>query len=116
MHGLSVVLARIGWFVRNEDEAAAMWDCEAGILPNLPAGGGFTMYLSHDDAGRFYQACVESEPTPGECITTFVTSVPPPGQAPHLDIGPARQHLGYQPLDVFPAGLPFESSPPASRL
>jgi hypothetical protein len=67
------------------------------------------MYLSHDDAGRFYQACVESTPTPSECITTFVTSLPAPGKAPHVDIEPAREALGFEPKDIFPAGLPFDS-------
>ena len=78
MHGLSIVNARIGWFVRNKGEADAMWLAEKGELVDyLAAGSGFSVYLSHDDAGRFYQACVESAPTKGECITTFVTSKQP---------------------------------------
>lgn len=78
VHGLSVVNARIGWFVRNKGEADAMWLAEKGELVDyLAAGSGFSVYLSHDDAGRFYQACVESAPTKGECITTFVTSKQP---------------------------------------
>ena len=54
-----------------------MWQAEAGELAGLGAGSGFSVYLSHDDAGRFYQACVESEPVAGECITTFITSRQP---------------------------------------
>eukprot|EP01043_Picozoa_sp_COSAG02_P021748 COSAG02_NODE_1113_length_14503_cov_87.812205_15_plen_354_part_00 len=77
VHGLSIILARIGWFVRNKSEAEAMWLAESGKLDGLEAGSGFSVYLSHDDAGRFYQACVESTPTKGECITTFVTSRQP---------------------------------------
>jgi nucleoside-diphosphate-sugar epimerase len=109
VHRMSVVNARIGWFVRNETEAANMRAVEAGEVEYLPAGGGLSCFLSHDDAGRFYQACVESEPTPGECITSFVTSLPAAGQLPHLDIEPARYVLGYEPQDVFPAGLPFHA-------
>lgn len=89
-------------------------DVEAGLVEYLPAGGGFSTYLSHDDAGRFYQACVESVPRRGECITTFVTSLPKPGQHPHFDIGPAKRHLRYEPRDVFPMGLPFNSGTPPS--
>ncbi len=77
VHQLSIIIARIGWFVRNENEAEAMWLAESGDLDGLEAGSGFSVYLSHDDAGRFYQACVESTPTKGECITTFVTSKQP---------------------------------------
>ena len=132
VHGLSVVLGRIGWFVsrtnrchgllepqripndrgqvRNEDEAESMWKAEAGELDGLGAGSGFSVYLSHDDAGRFYQACVESEPVAGECITTFITSRQP---TPRLDIEPARK-LGFEPRDTFPEGLPFVSRPPSS--
>ena len=74
---MSIVLARIGWFVRNQNEADAMWLAERGDLDGLEAGSGFSVFLSHDDEGRFYQACVESAPIPGECITTFVTSKQP---------------------------------------
>jgi hypothetical protein len=49
VHGLSIIIARIGWFVRNEAEAEAMWLCEAGELPDLPAGAGFSMFLSHGE-------------------------------------------------------------------
>ena len=87
-----------------------MWKAEAGELDGLGAGSGFSVYLSHDDAGRFYQACVESEPVVGECITTFITSRQP---TPRLDIEPARK-LGFEPRDTFPEGLPFVSRPPSS--
>ena len=113
--GLSVVLARIGWFVRNEAEAEAMWQAESGALDGLEAGSGFSVYLSHDDAGRFYQGCVETAPNgaaaaAGECITTFVTSRQP---TPRLDIEPAARLLGFEPVDTFPEGLPFPTAPPS---
>jgi hypothetical protein len=40
-------------------------------------GAGFSMYLSHDDAGRFYQACVESEPV-RVAMGRRVIQCPPP--------------------------------------
>ena len=101
--------------MRNEGEAENMWQAEAGDLPDLEAGSGFSVYLSHDDAGRFYQACVESSPPVhgagrgGECITTFVTSKQP---TPRLDIAPAAERLGFVPQDTFPEGLPFVSTAP----
>lgn len=96
VHGLSVILVRIGWFPRNTDEARHLGSSSSG--PQF--------YLSHDDAARFFERCVESEtPTAGQTVTAFATSRPG-GQA-RLDLSEARDELGYEPVDTWPQGLPF---------
>jgi uronate dehydrogenase len=95
-YGLSVISVRIGWLPRNAEEARRLAEHEIG-----PA-----VYLSHDDAKRFFERCVES-PTPGpsESAIVFATSRPPEREI--LDLEPARRILDYEPNDTWPDGLPF---------
>ena len=60
--GVSVVCARLGWFVRNQQEAA--W------MEKVPIG--LRIYLSHDDAAQFFTMAVEA--TGVTAATVFVTS------------------------------------------
>ncbi len=90
--GLSVINVRIGWFVRNQHEAQRV---------NKGSMGDWT--LSHDDAVRFFCRCVESEaPAAGQCVTLFAISGPP-GESP-VDMTPARESIGFEPQDRWPAG------------
>ena len=95
-YGLSVISARIGWLPRNTEEARR--------LARHPIGPA--VYLSHEDAKRFFERCVES-PTPGpsESAIVFATSRPPAREI--LDMEPARRVLSYEPNDMWPEGLPF---------
>ena len=96
VHGLPVILVRIGWFPRNTKEARHLG----------ASGNGPDFYFSHDDAGRFFERCVESDtPGAGESITTFATSRP--ATTPRLDLTESRRCLGYEPQDTWPAGIPF---------
>jgi len=89
---MAPVAVRIGWFLRNEKEAANM------------RGGGRSIYLSHLDAGRFYCAAVESErPRPGEYVILFATSRPVGGLGP--DLATAKEWIGYEPAQAWPEGL-----------
>ena len=96
VHDLSVINVRIGWFPRNTGEAQRLGQYEHG--PRV--------YLSHDDACRFFERCVESnDPQPGQCVTVFATSRSL--DTTRLDPTPAQHFLAYQPQDTWPQGIPF---------
>jgi uronate dehydrogenase len=88
--GISVVSARLGWFVRNR--------AEAELLGSLPAGP--RIYLSHNDAQNFYIRAVE-KPDITHCAV-YVTSNN--GGDSAFDLLPARQLFGFKPKDSFPNG------------
>lgn len=111
-HGIEVIAVRIGFFPRGVKEARAFIQ-NPGFRPT---------FLSHDDAGRFFTAAVES-PWPAAddaggaaggdrneagvpFLITYATGPGYRGEQP-CDLSSARR-LGYQPQDEFPAGLPFE--------
>jgi len=103
---MSVVLARIGWFVRNTAESSILG-------ANLNHGH----FLSHDDAGRFFVRVVESPtPVPGQSATVFATSRTPEGSISPVDLTDAREILGYEPQDLWPEGIPFQGAVPSARL
>jgi uronate dehydrogenase len=88
--GISVVSARLGWFVRNQKEA--------DLLGSLPAGP--RIYLSHDDAKDFFIRAVE-KPDIAHCAV-YVTSYN--GGDSAFDLVPANQLFGFKPKDSFPNG------------
>lgn len=96
VHNLSVISVRVGWFPRDRIIAQRIVRSERGR----------DVYLSHDDAARFFACCVES-PTPqrGESVTLFAASRPT-GQA-RFDLTDAAGAIGYVPQDQWPAGIPF---------
>lgn len=93
--GISVICARIGWFVRNRQEAAWMDGYSAG--PRI--------YLSHDDAAEFFIRAVEV--TGVDFATVFVSSKD--SGRPLFDPEPARAVLGYEPKDSWPEGSSWSS-------
>ena len=95
LHDLPVLGVRIGWFPRNPGEAAQIRD---------GAEGGQKVYLSHDDAGRFFVRALEADWAGYH--TVYAVSRAGDGR-PRFDPDPARRVVGYEPQDVFPDGLPF---------
>jgi len=99
LYPLSVVNARIGWLPRHPEGAR-----------RLEERGGMNVYLSHGDAGRFFERCAVSErPRQGECATVFALSKPQSVEV--LERGSAREWLGYEPEDTFPEGLNYAYTP-----
>jgi uronate dehydrogenase len=92
-YGLSVIAVRIGWFPRNPGEAKRLME-----------RNGFNVYLSHRDTGRLFSATVEA---PEVGYSLIYGASKPKDPRTGLDLSSARQ-LGYEPMDVFPEGLPFE--------
>jgi uronate dehydrogenase len=94
---ISVVCARIGWYVRNRREAER--------LAASPWGRG--AYLSHRDAALFFRCAVEAQNV--SFLQVFVTSRQE-GEVAY-DLEAARASIGYEPLDSFPDGSSFDEAP-----
>ena len=99
---MSVVITRLGWFIRNTGESET-----------LVAAKAYGAYLSHDDACRYFVRVVES-PTPvaGESAVCYAQSATPSGFPEPHDNTSAREVLGYEGQDVYPAGIPFKGARP----
>ncbi len=91
-YGLSVLVVRIAWLVRNQTEAMAML---RNPRPHL--------YLSARDAGRFFVRAVEAEG-----IDFAVVYAGSRGAELAFDMASARAVLGYVAQDTWPHGLDFE--------
>lgn len=93
---MTVIAARIAYLPRDVETARGM------------SARGRRIYLSHDDAGRFLERAVVAEGeklVAGSFHAMYVTSRIPEGGI--LDLTEAREVLGWEPADVYPAGLPF---------
>ena len=96
----SVLAARIAWLPRDAKSAR-----------EIQAKKAYGGYVSHDDAGRFFLRTVEAEHPqlgPGSFHALYLTSRAPEASHRWVDISPARDLLGFEPQDVFPAGIPEE--------
>lgn len=87
---ITVLCARIGWFVRNQNEATKMATSQVGQR----------MYLSHRDAAAFFDLAVEAPLLPFSAV--FVTSHN--AGRPLGDPEPAERVLGYRGQDTWPEG------------
>lgn len=96
VHGLRTVAARIASFPRTPSAGTRLQQ-RAQDGRNEP-----DHYLSHDDWLRFLDCALSAEV--GEATVYAVSR--PRGESWPFDPEPGRQLLGYEPQDVFPAGLP----------
>jgi dTDP-4-dehydrorhamnose reductase len=95
-HGLSVVAVRLGFYPRSIKEYESCKDKDVMRM----------MYISHDDANRFFEmACVSETPAAGEYAVTFLMSGSDDGYK--YDMGPAKVIGGFEPQDRWPEGLDF---------
>lgn len=91
LHGLSVIVARLGWCPRPGQEAeiaASEWSQD--------------VYFSPGDVGRFFAHCVEA---PRDVRFLIVNGTSRPIRTPRLDLTVAATVLGYHPQDTWPEGL-----------
>ena len=91
-YGLSVLVIRIAWLIRNQTEAMGML---RNPRPHL--------YLSARDAGRFFVRAIEARD-----IDFAVVYAASKGAEIAFDMEPARRVLGYVAHDTWPDGLDFE--------
>ena len=94
LHDLGVIAVRLGWLPRSKAHAE-----ELGATPWGP-----DVYLSHNDAARFFRACVDVALEPGRFEIVFASSR---AKKPRLDLGPAKRLVGFEPRDIWPEGHPF---------
>ncbi len=99
VHNLSVISARIGWYPRNTGECIRL-----AASPHGP-----NMFFSHTDSNRFFTRCVESV-TPHAGVSVILHAQSKPVGIARMDVGTARDIIGYEPQDTWPAGLPFPIS------
>tara|TARA_E500000331_G_scaffold69691_1_gene64398 strand:- start:559 stop:1290 length:732 start_codon:yes stop_codon:yes gene_type:complete len=93
-YGLSVIAARLGWLPRSREHAEELRD----------SGWGTNVYLSHNDAARFFLKCVEVEMEPERFEIIFASSK---AQKLRLDPEPAKRILRFEAEDIWPEGQPF---------
>ena len=91
VHGLSVIVARLGWCPRDKKHAEELSQSEFGK----------DVYFSPKDAGRFFACAVEAA-TNIKYSVVFATSKPL--KKARYDIARARDLLGYEPQDTWPQG------------
>ena len=91
LHGMSVIVARLGWCPRPGQEAeiaAAEWAQD--------------VYFSPGDIGRFFAHCVEAADDVRFLIANGSSR---PVKLARLDLGVAAKVLGYVPKDTWPEGM-----------
>lgn len=91
-HGMEVFAARLGWCPRTPEQVEDLRRDESGQK----------VYLSPRDAGRFFACAVEAPEPEG---FTLVYACSRPIAETVYDIEPARQLIGYVPVDTYPEGL-----------
>jgi len=95
---MCVLALRLGWCPRTAEHAAEL----------AATAHGPDVYLSPADAGRFFVRAIEASLAPGYSVL-FVASRPV--HRAIFDLEPARQLLGWEPLDQWPAGANEEVAP-----
>jgi len=91
LHGISVIVARLGWCPRpgqEEEIREAQW--------------AHDIYFSPRDAGRFFACCVEA---PESVRYLLVNGASLPERLKRIDLSVARDILGYIPKDTYPQGM-----------
>lgn len=91
VHGMSIIVARLGWCPRDKRHADLL---AVDVV-------GKDVYLSAADAGRFFVCAIEASPQIKYCVV-FATSKPL--QKTIYDLTAARVQLGYSPHDRWPTG------------
>jgi uronate dehydrogenase len=91
-HGISVIVARLGWCPRNrahvEELAGTPW--------------GPDVYLSPGDAGRFFACAVDA---PADLRYAVVYASSKPVRECPFDLDAARRLVGFEPQDRWPQGI-----------
>jgi nucleoside-diphosphate-sugar epimerase len=91
-HGMSVIVARLGWCPRTQEQ-----------VREIAADERFQdVYLSPGDAGRFFACAVEA---PESVRFAIVYPTSRPLKRERLDLEPAKRLLGYMPRGTWPQGL-----------
>jgi len=87
-NNISVIIARLGWFIRSEKEFK-----EACSSPN-----GKDLYLSPNDLCEFFLNCLKKDNIDFEKL--YATSSPVKNKI--FDLKPSKEKIDYVPKDTFP--------------
>jgi len=90
-HGIEVIAVRLGWVPRDA----------AHIAEISATDWAQDVYLSPGDAGRFFAAAVEA-PMKERFAILYATSKPV--NLPRFDLGPTKELLGWEPVEMWPTG------------
>jgi hypothetical protein len=92
MHGMSVIVGRLGWCPRTREQvaeiAAAEWSQD--------------VYFSPADTGRFFACAVEA---PDTIRFAIVYAASRPLHKQRFDMTSAKELLGYEPKEQWPQGI-----------
>ena len=91
MHGMSVIVARLGWCPRSHEQVAEIAASE--LFRDV--------YLSPGDAGRFFACAVEAAP---EVRHAIVYATSRPLVLARFDLSTAEQMLGFVPQECWAQG------------
>ena len=95
-YDLSVIAARLGCVVRDEEELAG--------FNRMSAEWQQRSLLSQDDAGRFFIKAVEAEGVKFAVLYALSRRTALAG----YDLEPGRRIIGFEPQDVAPRGIHFD--------
>ena len=99
MHGISVIVARLGWCPRTREQ-----------VEEIAASELFRdVYFSPGDAGRFFACAVEA---PAEVRHAVVYGASRPLTKPRFDMSSAAKLLGYEPMESWPQGVEIVTGAP----
>lgn len=90
-HGMSVIIARLGWCPRDEEQVREI--ANETIYQDV--------YLSPADAGRFFIGCVESAP---EVRYEILYATSKPVETLRYRLDRAREIAGFEPQEQWPDG------------
>jgi nucleoside-diphosphate-sugar epimerase len=91
MHGMSVIVARLGWCPRTHEQVAEIAGSE--LFRDV--------YFSPGDAGRFFACAVEAPPEVRHAVVYATSRAPVQAR---FDLTSAEQLLGYVPQESWPQG------------
>lgn len=90
-YGISVIVVRLGWCPRTKEQVEEIASQEWAQ----------DVYLSPADAGRFFACAVQAA---SDIRFNLVYATSKPRRILRYDMNPARDLLGYEPRDTWPAG------------
>jgi uronate dehydrogenase len=90
--GMSVIAVRLGWCPRTKEQVAEI----------AAANWAQDVYLSPNDAGRFFACAVEAG-TPISFAVVYATSQPV--KTLRYDLETTKKLLGYEPAEKWPTGI-----------
>jgi nucleoside-diphosphate-sugar epimerase len=91
-HGISVIVARLGWCPRTREHIAEIGDTEWAK----------DVYLSPNDAGRFFADCVQA---PADLKFQILYATSRPLKVQYFDMAPTKELIGFEAREQWPTGV-----------